>query len=95
MMSTAHIFCSFKKTFLKFINSPTIQKVRKIEGKITLMRTQETNSPGVQFGGQVVIGVGPACRDSPLSSASPLAGLWASFSSSPDHNISQPYMALN
>lgn len=57
------------------------------------MRTQETNSPGVQFGGQVVDrGVGPACRDSPLSSAS-LAGLWASFSS-PDHNISVNLMAL-
>ena len=80
-------FILSRKLSLKFINSPTIQKVRKIEGKITLMRTWETNTPGVQFGGQVVGGgMGPACRDSPLSSTS-LAGLWASLSS-PNHNIS-------
>ena len=89
VQSTAHIFYSLKKTFFKVykVIAPPYRKVRKIEGKITLMRTQETNNPGVQFGGQVVdVGVGPACRDSPLSCIS-LAGLWASVSS-PDHNIS-------
>lgn len=89
VQSTAHIFYSFKKTFLKVykVIAPPYRKVRKIEGKITLIWTQETSDPDVQFGGQVVDGgMGPACRDSPLSSTS-LAGLWAS-GSSPDHDIS-------